>query len=388
MIPRSAAQTLAQLARQYKAVAVIGPRQSGKTTLTKLMFPEKAYVNFENPDTRLFATEDPRGFLSNYPNGAIFDEAQRVPELFSYLQQILDESTENGLFIITGSNNFLLQQSISQSLAGRVAYLTLLPLSLDEIGAHTMSCSELLFKGSYPSLYQQEKDISNWYANYIRTYVERDVRLIKNITNLATFERFIRLCAGRIGQLLNVNSLALEVGVDNKTINAWIGVLESTFVAFRLQPYHQNFNKRIVKMSKFYFYDTGLAAHLLGIDSSEQLDLHVSKGALFENLIIVDLIKRRFNEAKRNNLFFWRDSAGNELDVLIEQASGLIPIEIKSGQTITSQYFKGLNYWQKITGSEGGYVVYAGQTIEKRSKQQMVLPFTALENIKDQFFKP
>ena len=205
--------------------------------------------------------------------------------------------------------------------------------------------------------------------------------MIKNITNLATFERFIRLCAGRIGQLLNMNSLALEVGVDHKTINAWIGILESTFVAFRLQPYHQNFNKRIIKMSKLYFYDTGLAAHLLGIESSKQLDLHVYKGALFENLVIVDLIKRRFNEAKRHQLFFWRDSAGNEVDVIMEQATGLVPIEIKSGQTITSTYFKGLDYWQKITGSEGGYIVYAGNSIEKRSKNRMVLPLSALNKI-------
>ncbi len=381
MIYRSASSKLQQLASQYKAVAVIGPRQSGKTTLTKFIFPEKAYVNFENPDTRLFATEDPRGFLSNYPNGAIFDEAQRVPELFSYLQQILDESAENGLFIITGSNNFLIEQSISQSLAGRVAYLTLLPLTIEEISSKEMSCNDLLFRGGYPSLFKEQIDVSTWYANYIRTYVERDVRLIKNITNLATFERFIRLCAGRIGQLLNMNSLALEVGVDHKTINAWIGILESTFVAFRLQPYHQNFNKRIIKMSKLYFYDTGLAAHLLGIESSKQLDLHVYKGALFENLVIVDLIKRRFNEAKRHQLFFWRDSAGNEVDVIMEQATGLVPIEIKSGQTITSTYFKGLDYWQKITGSEGGYIVYAGNSIEKRSKNRMVLPLSALNKI-------
>jgi predicted AAA+ superfamily ATPase len=217
MIHRTATEKVKQLASQFKAIAIVGPRQSGKTTLAKYVFPEKAYVNFENPDTRIFATEDPRGFLSNYPNGAIFDEAQRVPELFSYLQQILDEAPANGLFIITGSNNFLLQESISQSLAGRVAYLTLLPLSLDEIDTSAMSCNELLYKGTYPGLYKEQIDAGTWYVNYIRTYIERDVRLIKNITNLATFERFIRLCAGRIGQLLNMHSLSLEVGAVSYT---------------------------------------------------------------------------------------------------------------------------------------------------------------------------
>lgn len=382
MINREAKAAILSLATQYKAVAVVGPRQSGKTTLSRMLFPDKEYVNFENPDTRLFATDDPRGFLSNYPNGAIFDEAQRVPEIFSYLQQILDESKTNGLFIITGSNNFLLQESISQSLAGRVGYLNLLPLTINEIGNKELDSNILLFKGGYPSLYNETIEPNKWYSNYIRTYIERDVRLIKNITNLITFERFLRLCAGRVGQLLNMNSLAVEVGVDTKTISAWIGILESSFVAFRLQPYHQNFNKRIVKMPKLYFYDTGLAAALLGIESSNQLDLNSYKGALFENLIVVDFIKSRFNQAKSNNLFFWRDSVGNELDLIIENGNTLVPIEIKSGQTVTNDYFKGLKYWQKLTNSDGGYVVYAGKTLQKRSNNTAVIPFNEMEYIK------
>jgi len=362
-------------------VAIIGPRQSGKTTLAKYVFPEKAYVNFENPDTRLFATEDPRGFLSNYPDGAIFDEAQPVPALFSYLQQILDESLTNGLFIITGSNNFLLQESISQSLAGRVAYLTLLPLTLDEIGVQYTTCNELLVRGAYPGLYKEAVDPNTWYANYIRTYIERDVRLVKNINNLLTFERFVRLCAGRVGQLLNMQSLAIEVGVDAKTINTWMGILEMTFVAFRLQPYHKNFNKRLVKMPKLYFYDTGLAAALLGIENSRQLEPNPFRGALFENFVILDLIKQRFKQAKSSNFFFWRDSAGNELDILIDQAERLIPIEIKSGQTVTPVFFKGLNYWQKLTGEEGGYVIYGGNQMEKRSHGRTVLPYTDIAKL-------
>ncbi len=381
MIFRAATFKVQFLAQQFKAVAIIGPRQSGKTTLAKYVFPEKAYVNFENPDTRLFATEDPRGFLSNYPDGAIFDEAQRVPALFSYLQQILDESLTNGLFIITGSNNFLLQESISQSLAGRVAYLTLLPLTLDEIGVQHTTCNELLVRGAYPGLYKEAIDPNTWYANYISTYIERDVRLVKNINNLLTFERFVRLCAGRVGQLLNMQSLAIEVGVDAKTINTWMGILEMTFVAFRLQPYHKNFNKRLVKMPKLYFYDTGLAAALLGIENSQQLELNPFRGALFENFVILDLIKQRFNQAKASNLFFWRDSAGNELDILIDQTERLIPVEIKSGQTVTPAFFKGLNYWQKLTGEEGGYVIYGGNQMEKRSHGRTVLPYTDLAKL-------
>ena len=381
MIFRAATSKVQFLAQQFKAVAIIGPRQSGKTTLAKYVFPEKAYVNFENPDTRLFATEDPRGFLSNYPDGAIFDEAQRVPALFSYLQQILDESLTNGLFIITGSNNFPLQESISQSLVGRVAYLTLLPLTLDEIGVQHTTCNELLVRGAYPGLYKEAIDPNTWYANYIRTYIERDVRLVKNINNLLTFERFVRLCAGRVGQLLNMQSLAIEVGVDAKTINTWMGILEMTFVAFRLQPYHKNFNKRLVKMPKLYFYDTGLAAALLGIENSQQLELNPFRGALFENFVILDLIKQRFNQAKASNLFFWRDSAGNELDVLIDQAERLIPVEIKSGQTVTPAFFKGLNYWQKLTGEEGGFVIYGGNQMEKRSHGRTVLPYTDIAKL-------
>jgi len=378
MIHREAENTIRVLASQFKAVAVVGPRQSGKTTLVRLIFKDKEYVNFENPDVRLYAMEDPRGFLANYPNGAVFDEAQRVPELFSYLQQILDESTINGRFIITGSNNFLLQENISQSLAGRVGYLNLLPLTLNEINKNESSSTEIIFKGFYPSLYNNKIGISLWYSNYIRTYIERDVRLIKNITNLVTFERFIKLCAGRIGQLLNMSSLAVEVGVDTKTISAWIGVLETSFVLFRLQPHHKNFNKRIVKMPKLYFYDTGLAAALLGVQNSNQLALHPFKGALFENMVVVDFLKTRFNKAKTNNLYFWRDNTGNEIDLLIDNGTEIIPIEIKSGQTVTNQYFKGVLYWNKLTKTEGGYVIYGGKTIQKRSNAITVVPYNLI----------
>lgn len=375
MIQREAEIEIRALAKQFKAVAVVGPRQSGKTTLVRYIFNDKPYANLENPDLRIYATEDPRGFLANYPNGAVLDEVQRVPELFSYLQQILDESVANGLFILTGSNNFLLQEQISQSLAGRVGYLNLLPLTLNEINDHDSNSNQLMFKGGYPALYNENIDPTRWFANYIRTYIERDVRMIKNITNLITFERFIRLCAGRIGQLLNMSSLAVEVGVDVKTINAWISVLETSFVVFRLQPYHENFNKRIVKMPKLYFYDTGLALALLGVENPGQIELHPFRGSLFENMIIVNLLKKRYNAGKTNNLYFWRDNVGNEIDLLIQSGTGLVPIEIKSGQTVTNEYFKGILFWNKITQTEGGYVVYAGEMMQNRSNGITVVPF-------------
>lgn len=383
MIQREAEKEILNLAAHFKAVAVVGPRQSGKTTLVRMLFKDKDYVNFENPDIRLYAMEDPRGFLSNYPNGAIFDEAQRVPEIFSYLQQILDESSTNGMFIITGSNNFLLQENISQSLAGRVGYLNLLPLTLNEINDHESSISQILFKGCYPSLYNTTIDATQWYANYIRTYIERDVRLIKNITNLVTFERFLKLCAGRIGQLLNMNSMAVELGVDTKTIGAWISVLETSFVVFRLQPYYKNFNKRIVKMPKLYFYDTGLASALLGIQNSTQIDVHPFRGPLFENMLVVDFLKTRFNKAKTNNLYFWRDNAGNEVDLLLDNGLCIIPIEIKSGQTVTQDYFKGILYWNKLTQTEGGYVVYGGTLIQKRSSGISIIPYHSVNRVEN-----
>jgi predicted AAA+ superfamily ATPase len=383
MIRRKAAKELKQLAVQFKAIAVTGPRQSGKTTLVREVFKNRPYVNLENPDVMRFAKEDPRGFLSNYPDGAILDEVQRAPELFSYLQQILDEQQRNGLFILTGSNNFLLQDTISQSLAGRVGYLFLLPLSLTEINSTAYSVNQLLFKGGYPALYDRKIDVGKYYGNYIRTYVERDVRLLKNITDLYTFERFLHLCAGRIGQLLNMSSLASEVGVDVKTISSWIGVLEASFIVFRLQPYHKNFNKRIVKMPKLYFYDTGLAVALMGVENESQLMIHPFRGNLFENMVVVDILKQRFNQGKSNNLFFWRNNTGHEIDLLIKKQGRRFPVEIKSGQTISEDYFKGIKYWKKMTNEEGGIVIYGGNILQKRSHSITVVPLKKIDIIND-----
>jgi predicted AAA+ superfamily ATPase len=368
MIIREAESELKNLARQFKAVAVVGPRQSGKTTLTRHVFPDKPYVSLENPDTRRFALDDPRGFLSQYETGAVFDEVQRAPDLFSYLQQILDESDKMGRFILTGSNNFLLQEKISQSLAGRIAYLYLLPFTVSELpDKETTELNKLIFKGLYPPVYDNPVEAHKWYPNYIRTYIERDVRQIKNITNLNAFEKVLRLCAGRTGQLLNMHSLGIESGVDSKTIASWIGILESSFIVYRLFPYHKNFNKRLVKMPKLYFYDTGLICALLGIQNENQLNYHPLFGSLFENFVINELIKSRYNKAKNNNFYFWRDNIGHEIDIIAEVKNKPYPVEIKSGKTVTDEFLKGILYWSKISGEQGGTVIYAGESHQKRS---------------------
>ncbi|WP_373493449.1 ATP-binding protein [Aquiflexum sp.] len=378
MIAREAEKELRLLSKQFKAVAVVGPRQSGKTTLTRALFPSKTYVSLENPDTRQFAEQDPRGFLAQYTEGAILDEAQRVPAIFSYLQQLLDESNAAGRFILTGSNNFLLQQNIVQSLAGRLAYLYLLPFSVNELKSGDLlpkTLNEMLFTGSYPPVFQQEIAPEKWFPNYIKTYVERDVRLIKNISNLGDFERFLRLCAGRVGQLLNKSSLGIEVGVDSKTIDAWLTILESSFIIHLLKPHHQNFNKRLVKMPKLYFHDTGLVCALLGIQNPLQIQTHPLRGSLFENFVIGEFIKMQYNLGNQGRLYFWRDNKGNEIDLIIDNGDKLYPIEIKAGQTITQTYFKGINFWNNLTTTTGGTIIYAGDMEQKRSNGIEVKPW-------------
>lgn len=371
MISRHATKKLLQLASQFKAVAVIGPRQSGKTTLVKSLFPAKPYVSLEDPDTRTYALEDPRGFLANYPNGAVFDEVQRTPELFSYLQGILDNNENPGQFILTGSNNFLLQQNISQSLAGRVAYLQLLPFTLGELyGGERQdvpASDQVLLEGMYPPIHDRKIAPRDWYANYIRTYVERDVRQIKNISDLIVFERFMRLLAGRTGQELNMTSLAIEVGIDTKTIQSWIGILESSFIIFLLRPHFRNYNKTITKRPKVYFHDTGLICSLLGISTVDHLKAHPLKGSLFETLAVSELVKKRTNSGKEINLFYWRDKTGHEVDVIIDEGLTLLPIEIKSGKTVHQQFFKNLLYWLRLSGNESGVILYGGEQRQERS---------------------
>jgi predicted AAA+ superfamily ATPase len=379
MIQREAESLLRTLAHEFKAVAVVGPRQSGKTTLVRSVFADKPYVSLENPDVRAFATQDMRSFLAQFPLGAVLDEAQRAPELFSYLQQILDDSPERGRFILTGSNNFLLQENISQSLAGRIAYLNLLPFTLNELPPDAVSDSdEWMLKGGYPAIHDGRTGRANWFANYVRTYVERDVRQIRNITDLFAFERFMRLCAGRTGQLLNLSNLAVEAGVDSKTIASWIGVLESSFIIHLLRPFHVNFNKRVVKMPKLLFLDTGLACALMGITERNQLALHPMRGALFENLVTSELIKRLGHQGRIAQTWFWRDHKGHEVDLLIEEAGRTTPIEIKSGRTIQPEFFAELEYWTKLSGETGSVLIHGGDARQERSNGVRVLPWNGL----------
>jgi predicted AAA+ superfamily ATPase len=382
MIQRIAKKKLTELATSFKAVAVTGARQTGKTTLVREVFKKKPYVSLENPDTRRFAIEDPRGFLQNYSEGAILDEVQRVPELFSYLQEVLDGSKEKGKFILTGSNNFLLQENIGQTLAGRIATLNLLPFSIKELrkGKYMPeSDNELMINGFYPPVYDQQIKAEDWCSNYVRTYIEKDVRQIKNITDLIAFERFLYLLAGRSGQELNLSALSVEAGVDSKTIQSWIGILESSFIIYLLRPHHRNFNKVIVKRPKVYFYDTGILCYLLGIRNVTHLSSHPLRGAIFEGMVITELIKERKNAGRDINLFFWRDKSGREIDVIIDDAGQLLPIEIKSGMTIHSEFFKNLDYWLALNQSEKSVVLYGGTERQKRSDGKEVMNWRTLE---------
>jgi predicted AAA+ superfamily ATPase len=383
MIKRKAETVLRELASQFKAVALTGPRQSGKTTLAKMVFPKKPYVSLENPDERNLALNDPRQFLSRFQTGAILDEVQRAPELFSYLQQIIDESKSKGQFILTGSNNFALLENISQTLAGRVGYLELLPFSLSETekSGKALELDELIFSGSYPAVIYEKANPRLWFPSYIRTYVERDVRQIKNISSLALFQRLLYLCAGRVGQQLNLSSLANDVGLDYKTIQSWLGVLQNSYIIFLLPPYHNNFNKRIIKSPKLYFYDTGLASYLLGITNAKQLFNHSLKGALFENFVLAEMLKNRYNKGERSNLYYFRDSTGNEVDIVIDEGNKLTPVELKAGETISGDYFKNLHYWEALTGKKGGLVIYTGKEANIRQYNFAVENWIKVKNL-------
>jgi predicted AAA+ superfamily ATPase len=384
MIQREIKDKLLQLSGKFPVVSLTGPRQSGKTTLLQESFPEYLYTSLEDPDIRIQAESDPRRFLASAPR-MIIDEIQRIPELFSYIQTITDQTGRVGQYLISGSQSFLLNEKISQSLAGRVAILHLMPFSYSELTAHGLkakSIESIIYQGLYPRLYDKLIDPQDFYPNYIQTYIERDVRLLQNVQNLNLFVRFMKLCAGRVGQLLNLSSLANDTGVSVNTAKSWISILEASFIVFLLQPHYRNFNKRLVKMPKLYFYDTGLASSLLGISSSQQIDVHFQFGSLFENYIISELLKRRFNQGKRNNLYFWRDHKGAEIDLIIEQTDSLVPVEIKSSRTYSQSFFSGLNYWRKISGSQATqqYVVYGGSGI-RETKDGILLGWEKLDHI-------
>lgn len=365
MIKRKLTEKLVEVSNYYSVITITGPRQSGKTTLIKDVFPNLPYISLENPDTKDRALQDPRGFLSKYPKGVILDEVQNVPDLFSYIQGIVDEKKDI-LFVLSGSQNFLLLEKITQTLAGRTAVLKLLPLSINELKNSEYKIKDIfqfVFNGTYPRVYDKNIPPHIFYPDYIQTYIQRDVRSIKNVGNLSVFTRFLTLCAGRIGQILNIDALASDVGIATNTAKNWLSILEASYIIHLLSPHHKNFNKRLVKRPKLYFYDTGLACNLLRIENSQQLDLHFAKGNLFENFIINELLKARFNNAKRSNLFFWRDNHGKEIDCIIEKANKLVPIEIKSSKTYQKEYFKNINYWNKLANNpkENSYLVYAGE---------------------------
>jgi hypothetical protein len=373
MLDRRLTSTLQRLASAFPAVAITGPRQSGKTTLVRAIFPEKPYVSLEDPLERSFAQEDPRGFMSRFPGGAIFDEAQRWPELFSHLQIAVDEDRVPGRYILTGSQQFGLLSGVTQTLAGRVGMTRLLPLALSEIPAvadKTGRLDDLMVAGGYPALHtQQGIRQADWFSSYVATYIERDVRQVLNIQDLTTFQRFLRLCAGRTGQLLNLSSLAGEAGIAHSTARAWISVLEASDVIFQLPPYYRNFGKRLVKSPKLYFVDTGLACWLLGIRSASVLALHPSRGALFETLVVSEFLKARYNEGLPADLYFWRDNNGLEADLIFERAGGLQPVEIKSGQTITADYIQAAKKAAHVAGTEAlqPWLIYGGEQSYERS---------------------
>jgi predicted AAA+ superfamily ATPase len=382
-IGRALTEETFETAKEFKIVCVIGPRQSGKTTLCKQLFTEKTYVNLEDPDVLLVAKTNPKAFLAKYPKGAIFDEVQRIPELFNYLQGIVDSSDEMGQFILSGSNNFLMQQNISQSLAGRVGYIELLPFSLSELEASNIqneSLNQQILEGFYPDIIRKKSSASRWITNYIRTYLERDVRLIRNIGDILVFSKFLKICASRTSQLLNMSSIAKELGVEHKTLDAWLSVLESSYILYRLPPYFNNFNKRLIKSSKIYFYDTGIVCHLLGIRTIEGLQKSNYYGAIFENFIISEIIKNRKNKEQFGEVYFYRDSTGNEVDVLIENEGNLIPIEIKSAVKIQKEHHKNLKWFQKVFRQEGGILLYAGNENESFPNEIEQLSWT---NVKD-----
>ena len=365
MIPRTITEKLLYYTNKYPIVTLTGPRQSGKSTLLKNSFPDFHYVSLEDPDTLFRIKEDPRFFIRNYPDKTIIDEAQRFPELMSYLQTHVDDIGHERMYMLSGSHNFLLMQSISQSLAGRTATMKLLPFSFDEINASRKDLSTIdqwIFRGLYPRIYDKDIHPTEFYPFYIQTYVERDVRQLKNITNISSFIHFIKLCAGRIGQLLNLSNIANECGISQTTAKSWLSALEASYVVYLLKPHYKNFNKRLVKTPKLYFYDTGLACSLLGINKEAQLLTHYLRGALFENWVIMEYQKSKYNQGLEPQLFFWRDNTGNEIDLIMEEDDQMIPVEIKSGITYHSDFFKGLKYWQRVSSdSKGkGAVVYGG----------------------------
>ena len=386
MFKRQLQEKLIKTVNSFPVTALIGPRQTGKTTLLKELFPDFFYFNLESPENRLQAKQDPKATLRLNSSNMIIDEPQYVPELFSYIQDMVDNESPTKKFILSGSQNLLLSEKINQSLAGRAAFLELLPLTVNELKTDPTlyqdqsSLWQLLWQGFYPRPYKEDLDFTTWYSSYIRTYLERDVRQLINITDLNQFQLFLKLCAGQHGQLLNLNNLAQVTGISQQTATRWLSLLEASYILFRLAPYYRNFKKRLVKTPKLYFYDSAIVCYLLGIDSAEHLKLHSSRGAIFEGFVISEIIKRFFNQGKRAPIYFWRDHLGIEVDLVIEQEGKIMAYEIKSSQTYVNSLTDSLKKFAKIADLDfnATKLIYAGE--KKFSDQNMmIIPWEELE---------
>ena len=359
---------LTQLLKVYPIVTVTGCRQCGKSTLLRHLLPGYTYISLEDLDVRQMAEEDPRHFISVYSKNVIIDEIQRVPHLLSYIQTHIDSINETGMYVLTGSHNLLLMESITQSLAGRTGLLTLAPFSVEELRKSKLlpkSTNEMLYYGSFPRIYDKHIEPSDFYPAYIQTYIERDVRLLRNITDYSAFTRFLKLCAGRCSQILNVSTLADDAGITRKTAEAWLSVLEASYIIYLLKPYYKNFGKRIIKNPKLYFYDTGLASSLLGITSTEQMESFYMRGAMFENFVVSELFKKRLFAGKSDELYFWRDSNGVEIDVLEEDSLELKAYEIKASETMNTAFFSNIKKIKDLAGlkTENTAVIYSGKSL-------------------------
>jgi len=367
MIKRDITKELFSQLKEYPVITVLGPRQAGKTTLVRELLADYDYVNLESPETRQFAIDDPKAFLKQYKNKVIFDEVQRTPHLLSYLQVIVDESKQNGQFVLTGSHQLELKAAITQSLAGRTGILNLLPLCISEMkkeGISFESAEKYIFNGFLPRIYDQKQRPHTAYANYYQTYVERDVRQLINLKDATLFEKFMKLLAGRVGQLINYQSLGNDVGVDNKTIKQWLSILEASFVVFKLPPYFENFGKRVIKSPKYYFTDTGLLSYLLDIEKPSQVSRDPLVGSLFENLVVIEALKTRFNKGQKSNLYFFRDSHGHEIDLLYKSGREFTGIEVKSSSTWNKSFKKELKrFSEKNIQLAKSYVVYSGEAM-------------------------
>jgi uncharacterized protein len=369
---------------QFRVLCITGPRQSGKTTLSKQLFKGKPYVNFENPSVQHEAEVNPEAFLKKYKAGAVLDEVQRVPHIFRYLQEILDKNTKRGQFILTGSNNFLLQEQVSQSLAGRAGYLSLLPFSYAELVNAKLGNKDVnkhILTGGYPEIWQEKLLPATWLNSYIQTYVQRDVRLLRNITNLAAFNKFIYLCANYAGQILNRDELAKQTGVDTKTILAWLGLLENSYIIYLLQPWYNNMNKRIVKSPKLYFYDTGLLCHLLGIKTITGLEKYNAYGSIFENWIITEIKKNNFNAGLNEGMYYFRDNVGNEVDLITERDGEPLAIEIKASTKVNNNMLRGLQFWQKNQQKGNCILLYGGKENKMATQTINIASWTEVTNL-------